>query len=151
MRYWKFLHILSMFTGVTILVGMGMLFERVAHTRDVGAIRRVGPVVKTIGNIGIAGVSLGVVFGIVTAIVGDLGLASTWLIVAYVLVGLLFVLGPIEGAHAGKVTAAAVASPIEQPSPELEALVTDPKWPLLSYGSVVLYVLVIFDMVVKPF
>jgi uncharacterized membrane protein len=151
MEYWKFLHILSMFGSVTLLVGTDLLIHRIVHTGDVGAIRRAAKAYKPLGNAGIALVSLGVVFGLVTAIVGPFDLTQTWLILAYVIVAALFTLGPIEGKLAAKVFAAAETSPEDAPSAELTAAIEDRTWTILMTISTLLYVAVIFVMVTKPF
>jgi uncharacterized membrane protein len=151
MQYWKFLHIVSMFAGVTLLVGVSVFGERIISTRDVVAIRRYASVYPPLERIGIAAVSLGVVFGFITAIVGPFDLTEGWLIAAYVLVVALFVLGPIEGRLYGAVAEAAESTEGDQPTPELATLIDDRGRRTLTLISVVLYVAVIFTMVTKPF
>lgn len=151
MEIWKFLHILSMFAAVTLLVGGSLFYERIVHSRDVAAIRRFAKVLKPLENLGIGLVILGIVFGLVTVAVANFDYTQGWLVIAYVLVGLLFVLGPIESASLAKVATAAEASPLDAPSPELVAAIQNRGRIVLQVVSTLLYVVIIFDMVVKPF
>ena len=48
MEIWKTLHILSMFTAVTLLVGASVFAERVVYSRDVHAIRRIGTAILSV-------------------------------------------------------------------------------------------------------
>lgn len=78
---WKFLHIASMFTAVSIFVGQGMLTGVVARGGDVRALRRVLAAGDRFGPIGGGLFLLGIVSGFVTAIVESsisrrLGLSS---------------------------------------------------------------------------
>jgi multisubunit Na+/H+ antiporter MnhG subunit len=149
MQYWKFLHILSMFTAVTLLVGISVFGGRVIATRDLAAIRRFGVVYPPLERAGIAAASLGVIFGLITAIVGPWDLTEGWLVTAYVLVVALFALGPVEGRMFAKVAEA--AGETDGDEPKLAALLADRRRPTLTLFSIVLYVAVIFTMVTKPF
>ena len=151
MEYWKFLHILSMFTGVTLLVGVSLFGSRIIATRDVAAIRRYAVVYPPLERAGIAAVSLGVVFGFITAIVGPWDLTQGWLVTAYVLVVALFALGPIEGRMYKQVADAAARSEGNDVTTELATLIDDRRRNTLTIMSVVLYIAVIFTMVTKPF
>jgi hypothetical protein len=86
MTGWKFLHIASMFAAVSIFVGQGMLSGVVARTGDVRAMRRILAAEDRFGPIGGGIFLLGLVFGFVTAIVGDVDLTQPWLLIAYGLV-----------------------------------------------------------------
>jgi hypothetical protein len=151
MEIWKTLHILSMFTAVTLLVGASVFAERVVYSRDVHAIRRIGTALRPLENVGIAMVIVGVVFGIITAVVGPFDLTQAWLVIAYVLVVALFVLGPIESAMLRRVFDAARTSPVDAPSTELEAAIANPRRTAITWVSILLYALIIVDMVTKPF
>jgi hypothetical protein len=149
MRIWKFLHIASMFTGVTLLFGADLLFRRAAAARDVLSMRKIGEWSKPMVAGGVIATLLGILFGFITAIVGSFDLTRAWLILAYVLVGLIVVLGLVESPYQKQLEQAAARSPDGVLSPELEALLTDPRRHLTAV-SALLYVAVIFDMVVKP-
>lgn len=151
MQYWKFLHILSMFAGVTLLFGTDALFHRAAGARDITALRKLvawsGPLVAA----GIVLVLAGIGFGFATAIVGPFDLTQGWLIAAYVLVGAIIVLGfAVETPYQNRIGRALEATRGETPSPELDALLRSPIRHV-SWVSAALYGAVIFVMVVKPF
>jgi hypothetical protein len=91
MTFWKFLHIASMFVAVSIFVGQGMLSGAVARSGDVRALRRVLAAEDRFAPVGGGIFLLGIVFGFVTAITGDLDLTATWLIIGYVLAAIILV------------------------------------------------------------
>lgn len=96
-------------------------------------------------------VIVGVIFGIITAVVGPFDLSQAWLVIAYVLVVALFVLGPIESAMLRRVFDAGRSSPVDAPSTELEAAIANPRRTAITWVSILLYALIIVDMVTKPF
>ena len=91
------------------------------------------------------------VFGLSPAIVGPFDLTETWLIVAYVLMTMLFALGPIEGNGFRQVTEAANAGRDRCSVSELMAALHHRRRPSLTLISVVLYGQSFFVMVTKPF
>ena len=150
MLIWKFLHIVSMFTAVTLLFAHDIVFFRAARSGDVGALRRIAGQAQGVINIGIAAFFLGLGFGVVTALVGGISLKAPWLLTAYGIVVVMIALGLfVETPYQDRLAQAAERSG-DEPSEELRALLASPKryWSLVS-GA--LYVAVIFDMVVKPF
>ena len=152
MTFWKFLHIVSMFLAVSIFVGQGMLSGVVARSGDVRALRRVLAAEDRFGPIGGGVFLLGIVFGFITAITGDLDLTQTWLIIAYVLAALILVNAfAYHLPRARKLEAAAEASPDDQPSPELRALIEAPSVIWVNVYDGLLWVAIIYTMVVKPF
>jgi uncharacterized membrane protein len=152
MTFWKFLHILSMFLAVSIFVGQGMLSGAVARSGDVRALRRVLAAEDRFQPIGGGIFLLGIVFGFITAIVGDLDLTQTWLIIAYVLALLILVNAfAYHLPQARKLEAAAEASPDDQPSAQLRALVEAPSVIWVNVYDGLLWVAIIYVMVVKPF
>ena len=150
MLIFKFLHIVSMFAAVTLLVGGSISFALIAHRRDPQLIVRFSPILSRIEGTGVVVAIAGVVFGVLTALTGGFDLLDGWLIVAYAITITLFILGPIESVFAGRVITAAEASP-DTPSPELKAQLADRRGDFLAIVSTVLYVLIIADMVFKPF
>jgi uncharacterized membrane protein len=82
----------------------------------------------------------------VTAIVGPFDLLQSWLVIAYVLVAVLLVLGPIESAMLRRVFEAASA----ESDDTLDAAISDTRRSALTIASAALYVAVIFVMVTKP-
>ena len=127
MTFCKFLHIASMFVAVSIFVGQGMLSGAVARSGDVRALRRVLAIEDRFAPVGGGIFVLGIVFGFVTAIVGDLDLTATWLVIGYVLAAIILVTAfTYHVPHARKLQAAVEASPDDRPSDELRALVDAP-------------------------
>ena len=152
MTFWKFLHIASMFLAVSIFVGQGMLSGAVARSGDVRALRRVLRAEDRFAPVGGGVFLLGIVFGFVTAIVGDLDLTQTWLIIAYVLATAILVNAFVYHIpQARKLEAAAEARPDDQMSPELRALVETPSVIWVNVYDGLLWLAVIYLMVAKPF
>lgn len=149
---WKFLHIASMFLAVSIFVGQGMLSGVVARTGDVRALRRVLAAEDRFGPIGGAVFLGGIVFGFVTALVGDLDLTQTWLVIGYVLAAFVLVTGiAYHGPRAAKLKAAAEASPDDHPSEELRALIRAPSVGVVNAIDGLAWLAIIYVMVAKPF
>lgn len=150
--FWKFLHIASMFLAVSIFVGQGMLSGTVARSGDVRAIRRVLAAEDRFAPIGGGVFLLGIVFGFVTAIVGDFDLTQTWLVIGYVLAALILVTAFVyHTPTATKLKALADASPDDEPSAELRAFVDAPIGRVVNVIDGVLWLALIYVMVAKPF
>jgi hypothetical protein len=149
---WQFLHIASMFAAVSIFVGQGMLSGLVARSGDVRALRRVLAIEDRFAPVGGGVFLLGIVFGFVTAITGDLDLTATWLVIGYALAALILLTAfTYHVPQATKLKAAVEASPDDRPSEELRALVDAPsgRWVNVFDGAV--WLAIIYVMVAKPF
>jgi hypothetical protein len=146
----KFLHIATMFSAVTALVGTSLIFELALHRGDVPSIRSVWKLVSPTESVGVILVIGGIVFGLLTALTLGLDFFAPWLLIAYVLTVILFILGPIESRMYGRIFALADASQTDEPGPELRAAIADPRVRWLTIVSILLYVAIIFVMVVKP-
>ena len=152
MTFWKFVHIVSMFLAVSIFVGQGMLSGVVARSGDVRALRRVLAAEDRFAPMGGGIFLLGIVFGFITAIVGPFDLTQTWLIVSYVLAAAILVNAFVYHLpQARKLEAAAEASPDDQMSADLRALVEAPSVVWINVLDGVLWLAIIYLMVVKPF
>jgi hypothetical protein len=150
--FWKFLHIASMFAAVSIFVGQGMLSGLVARSGDVHALRRVLSIEDRFAPVGGGIFLLGIVFGFITAISGDLDLTATWLVIGYVLAATIFVTGfAYHMPYATKLKAAAEASPDDGASNELRALVDAPSGRWVNAFDGVVWLALIYVMVAKPF
>jgi len=68
-----------------------------------------------------------------------------------VIVIALAIIGPIEGGGYARIAAAAAAEGDGPPSDALRRQMADPRLPLMTATSVVLYALVVLDTVIKPF
>jgi uncharacterized membrane protein len=152
MLYLKFLHILSMFTAVSMFVGGEFYLSSMERSGDVRAIRRAYQAGKKLDGIGVAAAILGAVLGIVTALAGELDLTQTWLILAYVLFVAIMAMGIAYWTPRSKrVLAAAEASPDDAPSPELSAVINRPADKGFVVLDLFLWAGIIFVMVIKPF
>ena len=150
--FWKFLHIACMFLAVSIFVGQGMLSGTVARSGDVRAIRRVLAAEDRFARVGGGVFLLGIVFGFVTAIVGDFDLTQTWLVIGYVLAALILVTAFVYHVPtATKLKTLADASPDDEPSAELRAFVDAPIGRVVNVIDGVLWLALIYVMVAKPF
>ena len=91
MLIFKVLHILSMFTAVTLLMGDAVFLALAFQRRDVRALasfqRLVGARTTYIGG---SIFLLGIVFGLLTAATGSIDFFKGWLIAAYALVVAVF-------------------------------------------------------------
>ncbi len=87
----KVMHILSMFSAVTIVIGQMLLLALAIRRRDIAALaaihRLTGGMRSTL--IGAVFFWSGVVFGLLTAVTGGIDFFKGWLIAAYVLVAVL--------------------------------------------------------------
>jgi uncharacterized membrane protein len=148
---WQFLHVACMFFAVSIFVGQGMLEGVVARSGDVRGLRRVLKAEDRFAPVGGGLFLLGIVFGFVTAIVGGYHLTQTWLLIGYVLAGIILVnafLYHIPTNH--KLAALAETSP-DEPSAELRATIDDPIGRIMNVVDGVAWLAIIYVMVAKPF
>ena len=149
---WKFLHIAAMFVAVSIFVGQGMLSGAVARTGDVRAVRRILATEDRFAPIGGGFFLLGIVFGFITAITGDLDLTETWLVIGYVLALFILVNGlTYHRVQAEKLKAAASAGSEEVPSDEVRALASAPSGLVMNVIDGFAWLAIIYVMVAKPF
>jgi uncharacterized membrane protein len=149
---WKFLHIAAMFVAVSIFVGQGMLSGAVARTGDVRAVRRVLAAEDRFAPVGGGLFLLGIVFGFITAITGDLDLTETWLVIGYVLALFILVNGlTYHRVQAEKLKAAAAAGSEDVPSAELRALAAAPSGVVMNVIDGLAWLAIIYVMVAKPF
>jgi uncharacterized membrane protein len=149
---WKFLHVACMLGAFSIGVGGGTVAHHVVTTGDVAAIRRVLPTWDRIGNlVGIPLFVLGLGFGFVTGITGGFDLTAPWLLISYGLVVGILVHGfAVYDPQLQRLKAAAAASPVEQPSPELAAIISSRRTRITFRIEVGLWLAVIVTMVTKP-
>jgi uncharacterized membrane protein len=147
-----FLHVLLAFTAIALLVVPGLMLEMVAHTRDVGFIRRMYALGGFHGRIGGPLALLTAIVGFVAAWQLGIPLNSGWLIAAYVAFVLVMALG--IGYHTRRelrIASLAQASPENAPSPELAAAIDDRLATPMNWISGLLWAVIIWLMVAKPF
>jgi uncharacterized membrane protein len=148
----KFLHIASMFVGVSLALGMGSVAGLVGRNGDVRTIRSTFPIFNSFARFIPIFFTLGLIFGLATAFTGGFDLLRPWLLIAYALFVAATALGAgIEGPWQQKVLVAATASPEDAPSSELMRIVHDPRERFAFWATVVILAAFIVDMVFKPF
>jgi hypothetical protein len=146
----KFLHIALMFTAVAGTVFPEVILHLVADTRETRAIATTAHVAERIGKVLPIFFIGGVVFGLLAAWTGQLNFAAPWLIASYVLVASAFVVGSMfTDPWVGRLRTAAVASG-ESPSPELTAVIDEPKAKIASAWLMLSLFVIIGLMVFKP-
>ena len=149
---WKFLHVAAMFGAVSIFVGQGLLTGVVARSGDVPALRRVLAAGDRFTPFGGGLFLLGIVFGFVTAIVGELDLTQAWLVIGYALAALIIVTAVVYHAPTdAKLKAAVANAPDDRPSEELRALADEPTGRFVNVVDGLAWLGIIFVMVTKPF
>ncbi|HEX6261975.1 MAG TPA: DUF2269 family protein [Actinomycetota bacterium] len=151
MRVWTFLHILSMFLSVTASLGGDWLLLIAIRRRDLEAMRAARSVWGSVEAFGFTTLFLGIAFGLIAAVVSDLDLTQGWLVAAYVLVGSGILLGLAFGPYHKRLVAALDASDGDRPSPELSVLLASPRPRVATALSSLFLVLIVADMVLKPF
>ena len=103
-----FLHALLMIVALGLIIFPGILLQQIALSGDVDAIRKAYQLGKYHGPLGTGLFALGVIVGFVTAGQLTIPLASTWLVVAYVAVGIILFIGLFfHRTHEGRILAAA--------------------------------------------
>lgn len=92
MLIFKALHILSMFTAVTLLIGGEFFFARAIWRRNVPELATIHRLSggRALSVVGAAFLVAGIVFGVLTAVTGGWSLFDGWLIATYGLVAVLF-------------------------------------------------------------
>jgi hypothetical protein len=147
-----FLHVFTMFLGVALSIGAGLVLQRVAATGNVAAIRTTFGAVASIGRAAPMVFGVGLLLGIIAAIVAQFNLLAPWLIIAYVLSAASSYLGAgVIGKWAASVGRAAATNQGEAPAPELRQLIGDRQVAQAMYANAAIIALIIFVMVFKPF
>ena len=153
----KALHLISMFAAVTLLIGDGLFILIAIWRRDVRALAALHRLAPGFGLTGAGAASLltGIVLGLVLAAVGHLNFLAGWLIAAYVMVAAILLVNVSPFVQRLRPLAReAVATEAGKSSVE-EVIrgMSDLRGGLFVAMSitVVLFVAIIADMVVKPF
>jgi hypothetical protein len=147
-----FLHITTMFAAITVGFGSGFLMRIAYMTGQVAAVRGLGMVSARVGPLIPILFITGGIFGLLTAISFGLNLLAPWLVIAYVLFAIAMYIGAVEnrkwGEQMGQLLRTAPDGPV---TPEIAAMFDDPRVRLLTIVDYAIVVVIIFDMVVKPF
>jgi len=148
------LHVLSMFTMVTVFLGGAFYYAYAVWRRDVRALATFHRIERQsrIGIVGIVALLAGLAFGLLAALTGDIDILDGWLIAAYVLVAAFIAnvaisVKALEELGDKAVEADVGGRPVEEIVHEMAAS------PAIRYFAVnvALFAAIIADMVLKPF
>ena len=147
-----FLHVLLAFTAIAFLVVPGLILEMAARTKDVPFIRRLFRLASFHGRVGGMIALLTAIAGLIVAWRLGIPLNTGWLIAAYAIFVVVVILGMgYHGRREIRIAALAEASPDNAPSPELTAAIDDPLAVPIFWASGILWILLIWLMVARPF
>jgi hypothetical protein len=144
----KFLHVGSMLLATALAVGPSILLYLIARNGNVDSIRRAFRHTTSVFSAGGALYGLGLLFGFLAALNGQIDLTASWLITAYVLVGVLIVFNLGFERWTKRIEHAVQDG--ETPSTGLAAAIRS-RAPIYALsGMIVLTIAIVFVMVVKP-
>lgn len=147
----KYLHIASMFFAVALAISGELVLRAVANSRDAVAIRVTAARVKPLANLSTVLFLLGVAFGVVAALTGNMNLLAPWLILAYVAFLAAMAIGiTVTDPWVGRLERAAEARLADGPSDALDAVVDEPLARAGTWALMFLVAFLVFVMVVKP-
>jgi uncharacterized membrane protein len=151
MAVWNILHVFAMFVAFAFTVGVGIYLTAIADTKDVRTIRAAAKIARPLQIAGAVVLLAGVIFGVATANTMGFSLESRWLSEAYVLVGLLFIVGVgVHQSWTARLSRAANASPDDHASPELAAVLGDRLVRIAGPVSGLIWIALITLMIVRP-
>jgi hypothetical protein len=144
-------HVLAMFIAFALTVGVGITATAVAGTREVRAIRAATKIAQPLSLTGGIMLLVGAIFGFVAATSSGFDLGSAWLVVGYVCLGLLWIFGfTVHRTWLVRLERAALASPDDHPSAEVDALLGDRLVQIAGPVSGLVWITAIAAMVMKP-
>jgi len=147
----KYLHIASMFFAVALAISGELVLRQVANSRDAGAIRVTAARVKPLANLSTVLFLLGVVFGVVAALTGNMNLLAPWLILAYAGFLAAMAIGiTVTDPWVGRLEKAAAAKLADGSSDTLDAVIDEPLARAGTWALMFLVAFLVFTMVVKP-
>jgi uncharacterized membrane protein len=145
------LHIVAVFIAFAFTTGVGIALTAIANTGDVRALRTAVRVMRPFNAAGGILLLVGVILGFGAAQMAGYTLGSTWLLVTFVAVALLFVFG--FGVHMpwiARLRVAAAASPDDTPSADLQALIDNRFVRAAGPISGLLWIVILAMMVFRP-
>ena len=154
MLVFKVLHILSMFTMVTVFLGSEFFYAFAIRQRDVRALAWVHRTVRQgrVAVVGLVALIAGVAFGLLAAGTGGLDFFKGWLIAAYVLVALFLVNSAVLGEKLIRLADQAVeADAGKRPTDQVvRDMTTSAAFTFFAMNGAI-FAAIILDMVLKPF
>jgi hypothetical protein len=147
----QFLHVITMFAAVAAAMLPEIVLHAIARRGDVAGLRAFAPISGTAGKLIPVLFVVGLIFGLIAAIVGQIDLLRPWLVASYVIFAIAMVTGAVmSGPWAVRLAEAAFASPTDAPSAELVAATHDRRGLISTAILMSSLVSIIFLMVVKP-
>ncbi|HXI46334.1 MAG TPA: hypothetical protein VNH13_08530 [Candidatus Acidoferrales bacterium] len=145
-------HITVMFVAITVAYGSGLMARLAYMTGQVAAVRGVGMAAARLGPFIPILFILGGLLGLFTAVSVGANLLAPWLVIAYSLWTIAMLIGILENRPWGMKLGAILARTPDGPlTPELSAMFTDRRVVIGTVVDYALVLLLIYDMVVKPF
>lgn len=145
-----FLHVLAMFIAFGLTAGPGIYSSLITMSADPSVIRISMGISRRLNMIGGISLLIGIILGFGIASQMGYSLGSTWLVVTYICIVLMFVLlGAVLGPWTMRVEAAVKAAG-SQSTPELVAAVNNPSGRIAGPLVGVLWIVIIAMMVLKP-
>jgi len=145
-----FLHVMTMFVAVALALGGSIFLVMALRTGRTEVVRSYGSATKSIVRIIPVVFVIGGIFGLITAVALQFNLLAPWLIIAYILFALLALSGAALSGPAAENIGKIVATAPNGPLPAAAAPLIDRFYRAQAIEVTVL-VLIVFDMVVKPF
>lgn len=151
MIVFKFLHILTMFSAVTLLFGGIVFLDIVGRARDLEAYRRLDAIAQKTDLVAVGLFILGIGLGFVTAITGSIDLTASWLVLAYILVVAIFAEGfLLTIPWYNRIREASQHPDRELAAAEVTRLLESPRHIGTLVVVTALWVAILYVMVVKP-
>ena len=147
----QFLHVITMFAAVASATLPEVVLHVIARRGDVAALRGFMPIAQVAGRMVPILFVVGLVFGIISALTGQIDLLRPWLIASYVVFAIAMATGALVTEPWGRrLGEAAFASPIDAPSAELQGAIHDRRGVISTSVLMSAIVVIVFLMVVKP-
>lgn len=145
----KYLHVVTMFFAVALAMSGEIVLRRVAGTMDPAVIRVTVARVKPVASNGSTALFLlGLLFGLVAAVTGQLDLLRPWLVLSYVAFAAAMAIGiTITDPWVGRLERAAAA---DGTGSKLAAVVADRRALIGTWMLQGIVAIIVFLMVVKP-
>lgn len=145
-----FLHIVFMFMAVAVAYGGVIFFVIALRTRNTDGVRVMTATAKMTARIIPILFIIGGLFGLTAAIVSSVNLLAPWLVISYVLFGVLGIYGgAITAPSIARIGSAVGTAPGGMLPTEASKMTS--RFYVLEVVDFGLLFLFIFDMVVKPF
>jgi hypothetical protein len=151
MQYLVFAHIFTMFTAVAASYGTEFALRRAARSGDIEMVRGVFEAVRPAGQAIPILFIIGLAFGLLAVFANAFDPFAPWLLIAYVVFITALVLGGVVVGPWARHVGEAVQRSGGAPSAELTALLADPRVEVVFWVDWLILVVIVFDMVVKPF